>query len=315
MIPFGIIFPGQGSQHVGMFTEFSKDFPEIKFTFHEASEILDYNLWKLVQYGPNEKLNYTFYTQTAIVTASIAIWRLWKTKIKKIPDYIAGHSLGEYSALVCSEILDFPTVLKLVSLRSLLMQNAVPKGVGAMSAIIGLDKTTISNICEQESKNQIVSLGTINSPDQVIISGHKIAVNRVNNICKSMGAKYTIFLPISIPSHCELMKIAAHKFSIILEFIKFKKPKIPIINNVEVYSENDPLIIKQLLIRQLYSPVLWYSIIEFFIKNNIKLLIEVGPGKVLTKLNNFTSKILNLSLSSTKDFYKIINYFGLTNEF
>lgn len=284
MTKFAMVFPGQGSQSVGMLTQLSEQYPIIKETFSQASSVLDYDLWQLVQKGPAEELNKTWFTQPALLAASVAIYRVWQENNGPSPLFMAGHSLGEYSALVCAGVIDFYDAIKLVELRGKLMQEAVPVGTGAMYAIIGLDNASIVNACEQAAQGQVVSPVNYNSPGQVVIAGNKEAVERAGVLCKEAGAKRALPLSVSVPSHCALMKSAAEKLAETLKDIAFQKPQFPIINNVNVKIETDAQVIKDALIAQLYSPVRWTEIVEYMANHEISLLIEMGPGKVLTGL-------------------------------
>ncbi|XKM13170.1 ACP S-malonyltransferase [Orbaceae bacterium ac157xtp] len=299
MTKFAMVFPGQGSQAVGMLKDLGEHFPIVKSTFTEASSALGYDLWQVVQEGPAEELNKTWCTQPALLAASVAIYRVWQEKNGAKPAFIAGHSLGEYSALVCAGVIDFKEAIKLVELRGKLMQEAVPAGTGAMYAIIGLDNESIAKACEQAAQGQVVSPVNFNSPGQVVIAGNKEAVERAGALCKEAGAKRALPLAVSVPSHCALMKPAADKLAVALDKISFNQPQFPVINNVDVKTENDPTAIKQALIAQLYSPVRWTEIVEFMASQNVTQLIEVGPGKVLTGL---TKRIVDtLSGSAIND--------------
>ncbi|PSU16808.1 ACP S-malonyltransferase [Photobacterium damselae] len=295
MSKFAIVFPGQGSQAVGMLAELAEQFPIVQATFAEASEVLDYDLWALVQNGPAEDLNQTHRTQPALLTASVAIWRVWQEKGGEQPTVLAGHSLGEYSALVCAGVIDFKEAVKLVELRGQLMQEAVPAGVGAMSAIIGLDNDAIAKACADAAEDQVCSPVNFNSPGQVVIAGNKEAVDRANALCKEAGAKRALLLPVSVPSHCELMKPAADKLAVALENMTFNTPAIPVINNADVATETDPAAIKLALVKQLYGPVRWTESVERMAAEGIEELLEMGPGKVLTGL----TKRINRSLGGS----------------
>lgn len=288
-----MVFPGQGSQSVGMLQALVERYSEMKQTFADVSETLDYDLWQLMQIGPIEELNKTWQTQPAILAASVAIYRIWQEKQGAEPAAMAGHSLGEYSALVCAGVLDLKEAVKLVEVRGRLMQNAVSEGTGSMYAIIGLDGSTVRLACEQASQGEIVAPVNFNSPSQIVIAGHKEAVLRAAENCKVAGAKRVVPLPVSVPSHCELMKSAADKLAVVLDKVTFSTPKIPVFNNVNAKIEKDPSAIKQALIEQLYSPVRWSEIVEKIAKKDIKLLIEVGPGKVLTGLAKRIVKTLD----------------------
>ncbi|BEM42682.1 TPA: ACP S-malonyltransferase [Serratia marcescens] len=284
MTQFAFVFPGQGSQTVGMLAELAAQFPIVEETFGEASSALGYDLWQLVQQGPAEELNKTWQTQPALLAASVAIFRVWQQQGGKAPVLMAGHSLGEYSALVCAGVLDFKAAIRLVELRGKLMQEAVPEGTGAMYAIIGLDNDAIAKACEESAQGQVVSPVNFNSPGQVVIAGNKEAVERAGAACKAAGAKRALPLPVSVPSHCALMKPAADKLAVALQDITFNAPQVPVVNNVDVRTENDPEAIRSALVRQLYSPVRWTESVEFIAAQGVTSLLEVGPGKVLTGL-------------------------------
>ncbi|MGJ3434362.1 ACP S-malonyltransferase [Serratia sp. Je.1.23.a] len=284
MTQFAFVFPGQGSQSLGMLADLAAQYPIVEATFSEASSVLDYDLWQLVQQGPAEELNKTWQTQPALLAASVAIFRVWQQQGGKMPAIMAGHSLGEYSALVCADVLDFQAAIRLVELRGKLMQEAVPEGTGAMSAIIGLDNAAIAKACEESAQGQVVSPVNFNSPGQVVIAGNKEAVERAGAACKAAGAKRALPLPVSVPSHCALMKPAADKLAVALQDITFSAPQVPVVNNVDVRAESDPEAIRSALVRQLYSPVRWTESVEFMAAQGVTSLLEVGPGKVLTGL-------------------------------
>lgn len=281
---FAIAFPGQGSQSVGMLADMAAEFPTIKATFAEASDVLGYDLFDLVMNGPAEELNKTWQTQPALLTSSVALWRVWQELGGQQPQVMAGHSLGEYSALVCAGALAFRDAVKLVELRGRAMQEAVPEGVGAMSAIIGLDNDTITANCAQAAEGQVVSPVNFNSPGQVVIAGHKEAVERANALMKASGAKRALPLPVSVPSHCALMQPAAEKLAVALEEVTICVPVIPVINNVDVAAESDPVRIKEALVRQLFSPVRWTETVVAMADAGVVLEVEMGPGKVLSGL-------------------------------
>ncbi|EPA9109382.1 ACP S-malonyltransferase [Serratia liquefaciens] len=284
MTQFAFVFPGQGSQSLGMLADLAAQYPIVEATFSEASSVLGYDLWQLVQQGPAEELNKTWQTQPALLAASVAIFRVWQQQGGKMPAIMAGHSLGEYSALVCAGVLDFQAAIRLVELRGKLMQEAVPEGTGAMSAIIGLDNAAIAKACEESAQGQVVSPVNFNSPGQVVIAGNKEAVERAGAACKAAGAKRALPLPVSVPSHCALMKPAADKLAVALQDITFSAPQVPVVNNVDVRAESDPEAIRSALVRQLYSPVRWTESVEFMAAQGVTSLLEVGPGKVLTGL-------------------------------
>ena len=284
MTKFAMVFPGQGSQAVGMLKDLAENYPVVKSTFDEASQVLGYDLWTLVQAGPAEELNKTWQTQPALLAASVAIYRVWQSINGPQPEFMAGHSLGEYSALVCAGVIDFKDAIKLVELRGKLMQEAVPSGTGAMFAIIGLDNDSIKKACEQAAQGQIVAPVNFNSPGQVVIAGNKEAVERAGALCKEAGAKRALPLAVSVPSHCALMKPAADKLATTLNNMTFNPPQFAVINNVNVKVESSADNIKAALIAQLYSPVRWTETVEEMAKQGVTLLVEMGPGKVLTGL-------------------------------
>ena len=288
------VFPGQGSQALGMLAELAGAQPIVGQTFAEAGEVLGYDLWALVQDGPVETLNETDKTQPALLAASVAIWRAYVASGKAMPAMLAGHSLGEYSALVCAGVIDFKDAIKLVELRGQLMQQAVPAGTGAMYAIIGLDNDGIANACIEAAQGEVVSPVNFNSPGQVVIAGQKEAVERAAAACKTAGAKMAVALPVSVPSHCALMKPAADKLAIALNDVQFNAPSITVINNVDVASPTAVADIKDALVRQLYCPVRWSETVELMAEKGITQLVECGPGKVLTGL----AKRINKSLSA-----------------
>ena len=278
------VFPGQGSQSLGMLAELGAEHPLVLETFKEASEALGYDLWALTQDGPAEKLNQTDITQPAILTASIALWRLWLAEGGKQPDFVAGHSLGEYSALVAAGCLSLADAVKLVERRGRLMQEAVPAGQGAMAAILGLDDAVVLAACAEAAQGEVVSAVNFNSPGQVVIAGHKEAVERAGAACKAAGAKRALPLPVSVPSHCALMKPAADKLAVELAKITFNAPTVPVVNNVDVKCETNGDAIRDALVRQLYNPVQWTKSVEYMAAQGVEHLYEVGPGKVLTGL-------------------------------
>ena len=300
MKKFAMVFPGQGSQAVGMLAELAEQFSIVEETFKQASEVLGYDLWSLVQHGPAEELNKTWQTQPALLAASVAVYRVWQQQYPQLqPTLMAGHSLGEYSALVCAGAIDFQDAVKLVELRGKLMQQAVPEGTGAMYAIIGLDNDSIIKACQNAEQGEVVSAVNFNSPGQVVISGAKAAVERAAVLCKEAGAKRALPLAVSVPSHCALMKPAADQLAVSLESIAVKSPAVAVINNVDVKTENDAQAIRHALVRQLYSPVRWTETVEKMATNGIEVLVEIGPNKVL---NGLTKRIAdNLQAVSVND--------------
>ena len=300
MKKFAMVFPGQGSQAVGMLAELAEQFSIVEETFKQASEVLGYDLWSLVQHGPAEELNKTWQTQPALLAASVAVYRVWQQQYPQLqPTLMAGHSLGEYSALVCAGAIDFQDAVKLVELRGKLMQQAVPEGTGAMYAIIGLDNDSIIKACQNAEQGEVVSAVNFNSPGQVVIAGAKAAVERAAVLCKEAGAKRALPLAVSVPSHCALMKPAADQLAVSLESIAIKSPAVAVINNVDVKTENDAQAIRHALVRQLYSPVRWTETVEKMATNGIEVLVEIGPNKVL---NGLTKRIAdNLQAVSVND--------------
>ena len=276
------MFPGQGSQSLGMLSEIAEQYAIIEDTFTEASDSLGFDLWSICQQGPVEKLNSTEITQPAILTASIALWRLVNSSIR--PEILAGHSLGEFSALVAANVLTLTDAVKLVNLRGQYMQQAVPAGTGAMAAIIGLEDEDIIRACEENAADEVVSAVNFNSPGQVVIAGNKAAVERTMIACKEAGAKRALPLPVSVPSHCALMRPAAEQLATQLSRVTFNKPALPVINNVNVACESNPDKIKTALIEQLYQPVRWSETIFKAHAEGVDQFYECGPGKVLTGL-------------------------------
>lgn len=287
-----IVFPGQGSQSVGMLADLHAQFDIVKQTFAEASAALGYDLWALVANGPEADLNETQRTQPALLTASVAVWRLWQQQGGATPAYFAGHSLGEYSALVCAGVLALSDAVKLVEKRGNYMQQAVPAGVGAMSAIIGLDDAAIALACEQAAQGEVVSPVNYNSPGQVVIAGHRAAVERAGELCKAAGAKRALPLPVSVPSHCALMRPAAEQLAADLAALSFNSAVIPVVNNVDVAIAADAAAVKDALIRQLYNPVRWTETIEWLAAQGVTEVIELGAGKVLSGLIKRIDKAL-----------------------
>ncbi len=286
------VFPGQGSQTVAMLQDFAEH-SVVQDTFKEASSALGYDLWQLIATGPAEKLNQTNFTQPALLTASVALWRVWQEESNVMPSVMAGHSLGEYSALVCAGVFSLTQAVKLVEKRGEFMQACVPAGTGAMAAIIGLEDKAIIDACQQAQADEVVAAVNFNSPGQVVIAGHKEAVARAGELCKESGAKRVLPLPVSVPSHCALMNEAAIKLSAELDKINFNKPLVDVVNNVDVRIENSYEAIKTALVKQLYSPVRWSETITQLGENGVTAMIEVGPGKVLQGL----AKRINKSIS------------------
>jgi [acyl-carrier-protein] S-malonyltransferase len=288
------VFPGQGSQHLGMLAELAEQYPVIQETFTEASQALGYDLWSLVQQGPEEELNKTEITQPALLCAGVALWRLWQQRGGAEPALMAGHSLGEYTALVCAGAIEFADGVRLVQLRGRLMQQAVPAGTGAMAAILGLDDAAIAAACESAAQGQVVSPVNFNCPGQVVIAGEKAAVERGMEACKAAGAKRAIPLPVSVPSHCALMRPAAEQMAPALADITLSLPQIPVLQNVDAGVPATVEQIRHNLLAQLYSPVLWTRTVQAMLDQGAETLVECGPGKVLSGLNKKVSRTLNV---------------------
>ncbi|MCG7371101.1 ACP S-malonyltransferase [Pseudomonas luteola] len=282
---FAFVFPGQGSQSLGMLADIGAQHSQIRDTFAEASDALGYDIWSLVQQGPEEQLNQTDKTQPAILTASIALWRLWEARGGVRPSYVAGHSLGEYSALVAASALAFTDAVRLVERRGQLMQEAVPAGEGAMAAILGLEDVDIVNACAEAAQDDVVSAVNYNAPGQVVIAGNAAAVMRAVELCKARGAKRAVPLPVSVPSHCDLMRPAAERFAEAVNAIQWQQPSIPVVQNVNAGVSADLAALKQSLLAQLYSPVRWVESVQLLADKGVTQLVECGPGKVLAGLN------------------------------
>lgn len=282
MTQFAFFFPGQGSQSVGMMNGFGEN-PSIKQTFAEASDILGVDFWAMAT-EPNDLLNLTQHTQPLMLTAGIATWRAYLQAGGKQAQVLAGHSLGEYAALVAAESISFADALPLVKYRAEVMQNAVPEGVGAMAAILGLDDEAVRAVCLEAAQNEVCEAVNLNSPGQVVIAGNKAAVERGMELAKAKGAKRALPLPVSVPSHCALMKPAAEKLADYLADVHVQNPNIPVIHNADVVSYTNPVEIKQALVRQLYSPVRWVETVQAIHHKGIVNGAECGPGKVLTGL-------------------------------
>jgi len=287
------VFPGQGSQSLGMLKELAEVEPIVTDTFKLASDALGYDLWSIVQDGPIEKLNSTDITQPALLAAGVACWKVWQKREGDTPALLAGHSLGEYTALVCAGVLDFADAIKLVEERGKFMQQAVPEGQGGMAAILGLDDATVVAACEKAVESDVLQAVNYNSPGQVVVAGTKAAVDRVVVIAKEMGAKRALPLPVSVPSHCDLMKPAAEQLAEKLKLITFNEPSIPVVNNVDVLIESDADKIRDALVRQLYNPVRWVEVIKKLSTNGVDQLIECGPGRVLVGLNKRIEKSMS----------------------
>lgn len=282
---YALLFPGQGSQSVGMLAAMAERYPVIRETFAEASSALSYDLWQLVSEGPAEQLDRTERTQPALLAAGVAVWRAWRAMGGPEPMALAGHSLGEYSALVCANAMGFADGLRLVERRGQLMQAAVPAGVGAMAAIIGLDDDAVRMVCTQSAQDEVVEAVNFNAPGQVVVAGHKNAVERACAQAKSAGAKMTKLLPVSVPSHCSLMQPAAESLAEDLRNTVIEPPGIPVLHNLDARARTEPDEIRQALVAQLHHPVLWVQTIQALRQRGAAALLECGPGRVLAGLN------------------------------
>ncbi|CAG0956079.1 [acyl-carrier-protein] S-malonyltransferase [Rhodocyclaceae bacterium] len=280
---FALVFPGQGSQSLGMMAAYG-DSPVIRSTFDEASKALGRDIWQLITEGPAEALNQTVNTQPLMLTAGIAVYRFWQEQGGPAPVMVAGHSLGEYAALVAAGVLELKDAVPLVELRAKAMQEAVPAGEGAMAAILGLDATTVMAACEEAAQGQVAQAVNFNAPEQTVIAGHKAAVERAAEGCKAKGAKRAVMLPVSAPFHCSLMQPAAEKLKARLAEMTLSAPKIAVLNNVDVATPTDPAAIKDALGRQAAAPVRWVETMRAMQAAGVTHVYECGPGKVLAGL-------------------------------
>jgi [acyl-carrier-protein] S-malonyltransferase len=301
------VFPGQGSQSLSMLAEHGAQRPQVLETFAEASEALGYDLWALTQQGPEEQLNQTDKTQPAILTASIALWRAWLAESAARPAFVAGHSLGEYSALVAAGSLSLAAAVKLVEHRGQLMQQAVPAGQGGMAAILGLEDADVLAACAEAAQGEVVSAVNFNAPGQVVIAGGAAAVERAIEACKARGAKRAMPLPVSVPSHCALMRPAAERFAEAVAAIDWQAPKIALVQNVSAAAVTDLEGLKRDLLAQLYSPVRWVESIVYLSAQGVTDLVECGPGKVLSGLNKRCVKGINIHSLDTPDAFAAAN--------
>ncbi len=284
------VFPGQGSQSVGMLNALAGEFPQVAQTFAEASQALGYDLWSVVERGPEEKLNQTEVTQPAMLTAGVAVWRVWRAQGGAMPALMAGHSLGEYTALVCAEALGFADAVKLVADRGRFMQQAVPAGQGGMAAILGLEDDAVRKVCADAARGEVLEPVNFNSPGQVVIAGTATAVARGVEQAKAAGAKRALPLPVSVPSHCKLMHPAAQQMAQRLAGVDVRAPKVPVIHNAHVKSETTPDGIREALVRQIESPVRWVETVRAMLSAGATRFVECGPGKVLAGLNKRIDK-------------------------
>ena len=279
------VFPGQGSQKIGMLASLASINTVVLDTFSEASEALGYDLWELVQSGEQEAINLTERTQPILLASSVAIWRLWQEKSGPSPSLLAGHSLGEWSALVCSGVLGFTNALKIVRARGAYMQEAVPLGVGAMAAILGLDDQAVMDACDTARQGEVVDAVNFNAPGQIVIAGSALAVERAIELCKASGAKRVLPLPVSAPFHTSLMHPAAENLADLVNSTVFSTPQIPVIHNVHAQIESNPDAIKTLMLEQIYKPVMWVDCVKALKAQGVEILVECGPGRVLNGLS------------------------------
>jgi [acyl-carrier-protein] S-malonyltransferase len=298
---FAFVFPGQGSQSVGMLAQLAATEPLVQETFAEASAVLGYDLWQLCQQGPEESLGATERTQPAMLTAGVATWRVWRKHGGPMPSAMAGHSLGEYSALVCSGALDFKTAVALVQFRGQAMQAAVPAGQGAMAAILGLEDGDVEAACAEARAGEVVQAANFNSPGQVVIAGSAAAVDRAIEVLKAKGAKRAIKLPVSVPSHSALMQPAAERLAEKLKSIQFAQPQVRDIYTVDVRTHQDAASIREALVQQLVKPVRWTETVRAMLAGGAKTLVECGPGKVLTGLNRRIEKNKEIAMLAIED--------------
>lgn len=302
---FAFVFPGQGSQSVGMLAQLASAEPLVQETFAEASAVLGYDLWQLCQQGPEELLGATERTQPAMLTAGVATWRVWRKHGGPMPSAMAGHSLGEYSALVCSGALDFKTAVALVQFRGQAMQAAVPAGQGAMAAILGLEDADVEAACAEAAKSgtpgEVVQAANFNSPGQVVIAGGAAAVDRAIELLKAKGAKRAIKLPVSVPSHSALMQPAAERLAEKLKSIEFAPPQVKDVYTVDVRTHQDAASIREALVQQLVKPVRWTETVRAMVAGGAKALVECGPGKVLTGLNRRIDKNKDIAMLAIED--------------
>lgn len=280
---FAAVFPGQGSQSVGMMAPYG-DLPAIRETFAEAGDALGQDLWKMVADGPAEVINQTVNTQPIMLTAGVAAWRAWLSAGGATPQILAGHSLGEYSALVAAGVLQFADAVQLVRFRAQAMQEAVAVGEGAMAAVLGLEPDVIEAACQEAAQGQVVSAANLNSPGQIVIAGHAAAVERAMAACTARGAKRAVLLPVSAPFHCALMQPAAERLKERLATVAFAAPNIPVLNNVDVAPLSEPEAIRDALVRQAFSPVRWIETVRRMHADGVEAIYEFGPGKVLAGL-------------------------------
>ena len=290
---FAFVFPGQGSQSVGMVKDFAESYSLVKENYQQASDVIEVDLWKLVQEGPAEELNQTANTQPAMLAASYSVWMILNKSTNLSPVACAGHSFGEISALTCAGALTYESAIKLARQRGEIMQNAVPQGTGAMAAILGLDDASLDNLCKSISANDnVVEAVNYNAPGQVVVAGHTAAVDGLIDAAKEKGAKRALKLPVSVPAHSSLMKDAADTFAQVLADITFELPSVPVIQNATLKNSDNVDELEQALVAQLHSPVRWVDTVKMLKESGANYLLEMGPGKVLTGLQKRIDKSL-----------------------
>jgi [acyl-carrier-protein] S-malonyltransferase len=298
---FAFVFPGQGSQSVGMLGALAAAEPAVRTTFDEASRVLGYDLWQLVSAGPEEALNATERTQPAMLAAGVAVWHVWRGRGGAPPALVSGHSLGEFTALVCAGALDYPAAIELVRFRGQVMQEAVPAGSGAMAAVLGLDDEALLAVCREAAAGAVVEAVNFNSPGQVVIAGDAAAVQRAIEAAKTRGAKRAVTLPVSVPSHSSLMRGAGERLRERLQTLEVRQPAIPYVSAVDARPHADPGDIRQMLVRQISSPVRWTDTLRALARGEMAQIIECGPGKVLTGLNRRIERRPDLTFLAIED--------------
>ncbi|MDP3268447.1 MAG: ACP S-malonyltransferase [Legionella sp.] len=313
MVKTAFVFPGQGSQSVGMLSDFLPQYSLVTDIFSEVSDVVGYDLWQLIQNGPEEQLNQTEYTQVAMLTADVAIYKLLMQQGIPLPSFMAGHSLGEYAALVCANSLSVAEAARLVAFRGQIMQDAIPPGLGAMAAIVGLPDEQVEDLCNKAClENQMVTPANYNAIGQVVVAGHSSAVDRLIVLADEHGARLAKIIPVSVPCHCPLLKDAAELFADKLAQTSFKTPDFKVISNVDLSIYQSAQHIREKLREQLYSPVRWVEIIQTFKNNNVDYIIECGPGKVLSGLTKRIDRSLNaISVYDTINLDQIVEQFQI----
>jgi [acyl-carrier-protein] S-malonyltransferase len=310
---FAFVFPGQGSQSVGMLSGLAAAGPTVRDTFAEASQVLGYDLWQLVSAGPEEALNATERTQPAMLAAGVAVWRVWRARGGGLPALVSGHSLGEFTALVCAGAFEFPAAIELVRFRGQAMQEAVPAGSGAMAAILGLEDEAVTEVCLEAAQGTVVEAVNFNSPGQIVIAGDATAVQRAIAAAKSRGAKRAVTLPVSVPAHSSLMRGAGERLRVQLESLAVRKPVIPYVSAVDARQHCEPAEIRELLVRQISSPVRWTDTVRALARGDIAQIIECGPGKVLTGLSRRIERRPQLTFLALEDPASIDAALGATS--